>query len=246
MMFRTGIRLGGVAVVALLSLAGPAQAAIEYLGQEQRVFALAGQVSDEDSANSTQSGTLRAEAEGSTADFRSTSLVTQDAGLGDGGFMYTGRLEFEVTTLMPPTSTANVGARAGFSDTLRFVLSEPYDFRFEQRQDAEISGSQGGEQGYNLVGPAGEVFNTNSGDKEGRLDAGEYRFSYGRDVSNAVLLGGENGVFRGTYEVGIELTPVDDNGGGGGTPNPIPLPPAALPGMLTLAAVATGVWLRRR
>lgn len=248
-MIRTVICSHCVAGFAVLLLAGSAEAAVEYLSQEQRVFALANQVGDEDSSTSTSSGTLRAEADGSTAEFRSTALVTQDANLGDGGFLYTGRLEFEVTTLMPPTSTAGVGARAGFVDTLRFALSEPYDFRFvEERDVEEISGSQGGEQGYNLVGPEGEVFNTNSGPKEGRLEAGEYRFSYGNDVSNAVQLGAENGVFRGTYEVGIVLTPVDDNGGGspGPTPNPIPLPPAAWPGVLTMAGVGMAMWLRRR
>ena len=43
---------------------------------------------------------------------------------------------------------------------------------------------------------------------------GEYEFSYGREATNSVVNGPENGVFRATYEVGLTLTP--------GGANPIP------------------------
>jgi hypothetical protein len=228
-------------VAVLLTAVTVRAATVDYLTQEYRVFARANQVNDETTATSVPADTLRAEADGSNAEFRSTALVTQDVNLGNNGFRFTGRLEFEVTTLMPPAgSTAGVGATAGFVDTLTFVLSEPHDYRFIQQQDVEVmTGSQEGEHAFNLVGPDSEIFNTNNGPAEGRLEPGEYRFSYGREVTNSVVNDPNNGEFRGDYEVGLALTPVE-------TPNPIPLPPAVWPGLLTLAGVGAGTWLRRR
>ena len=81
-------------MLAVLLTAGAARAAtVEYLGQEYRVSARANGVSDEDVATSTPANTLRAEADGSNSEFRSTALVTQDVNLGDNGFRFTGRLE---------------------------------------------------------------------------------------------------------------------------------------------------------
>jgi hypothetical protein len=120
------------------------------------------------------------------------------------------------------------------------VLSEPHEYHFIRQQDVEVmSGSQAGEQAFSLVGPNDEIFNTNNGRAEGRLEAGEYQFSYRREVTNSVTGDPNNGQFRGDYEVGLALTPVEN-------PTPIPLPPAVWPGLLTLAGVGTGMWLRRR
>ena len=54
-----------------------------------------------------------------------------------------------------------------------------------------------------------------------------------RDVTNSAAGGIEEGEFRGSYDVSLSL-------------NPIPLPPAAWPGLLTLAGVGAACWARRR
>src|SRR5688500_14128869 len=112
------------AVFVLLAGGGAWAATVDYLSQQHSAFARANGVEEEQSVTSTPANALRAEANGSNSEFRSTALVTQDVALGDSGFRFTGRLEFEVTTLMPPAgSTAGVGAAAGFTNTLTFALS---------------------------------------------------------------------------------------------------------------------------
>src|SRR5687768_16893629 len=84
-MFTTGMRYVWLPAVAVLLLAGTAHAAVQYLSREHSVFARANQVSDEETATSAPAATLRAEADGSNAEFRSTAFATQDVEVGDGG-----------------------------------------------------------------------------------------------------------------------------------------------------------------
>jgi hypothetical protein len=224
-------RSGWAGPLLLVVLAASAPAAtVTYSFQDHRVFARAnGGVTKVSEVNfSPGAGVVTAIADGNNDDFVASASATQVITTGDAGFIFTGRLAYDVARRDPQAAVFPEGETSvGFEDSLRFAIIEPHDFRFFFGLTTERdSGSRGDEVDYRLATTDGEIiFASPRHAPEGTLAAGEYAFRFSREIGTV----GE-GAFAGTYRVGLDLTPV------GGGPAPIPLPPGVWGGLATMAS----------
>jgi len=189
-------------------------------------------------------------ADGSNADFHTTSRVTQHTVFDSDGIIITGRREFEVVTLNPqPSNTMGMGAGTQIEDGIKFTLDRPTAFTFSETHSFEVkTGAFDGQRFLALQGANGQVNLRDSDIRSGTLPAGDYVLGINESVDNAENRDPNNGKLAETYTYSL-LFPAQTGGGGndddGGGPTPVPLPRAAWTGLTTLG-LAGLAWLRHQ